>query len=259
MPFATVDDVRVHYRIDGPAGGPVLVLAHSLGADLAMWDPQAAALAGAFRVLRYDARGHGGSSVTPGPYTVERLARDALGLLDALAVPRAHFCGLSLGGMVGLWLGAHAADRLVKLVLANTAARIGTPESWNARIDAVRRGGLAAIAPAVLDRWFTGGFRERQPESLAAVRQSLLATPVDGYAAGCAAVRDADLRDTARAVAVPTLVIAGTHDAATPPADGRWLADTIPGARYRELATAHISNVEAADQFTAAVSDILTR
>src|SRR5262245_57709410 len=133
MPFATVDDVRVHYRIDGPAGGPILVLAHSLGADLTMWDPQAAALAGLFRVLRYDARGHGASSVTPGPYTLERLARDALGLIDALALPRAYFGGLSLGGMVGLWLGAHAAERVGKLVLANTAARIGTPESWNAR------------------------------------------------------------------------------------------------------------------------------
>jgi 3-oxoadipate enol-lactonase len=259
MPFATVDDLRVHYRIDGPAGGPVFVLAHSLGADLTMWDAEAAALAGVFRVLRYDARGHGATSVTPGPYTVEQLARDTLGLLDAVGVARAHFCGLSLGGMVGLWLGAHAAGRLGKLMLANTAARIGTPESWNARIDAVRRGGLVTVAPAVLDRWFTAGFRERRPEAVAAVRRALLATPVEGYAAGCAAVRDADHRDAAHAVAVPTLVIAGTHDAATPPANSRWLADAIPGARYCELAAAHISNVEAADQFTAAISDFLMR
>jgi 3-oxoadipate enol-lactonase len=259
MPFATVDDVRVHYRIDGPAVGPVLVLAHSLGADLTMWDPQADALSGAFRVLRYDARGHGGSSVRPRPYTVERLARDALGLLDAVGVPRAHFCGLSLGGMVGLWLGAHAAERVGKLVLANTAARIGTPESWNVRIDAVRHGGLAAVAPAVLDRWFTAGFRERRLEAVAAVQRALLATPADGYTAGCAAVRDADLRDTARSVAVPTLVFSGAHDAATPPADCRWLADAISGARYCELAAAHISNVEAADEFTTALSDFLTQ
>jgi 3-oxoadipate enol-lactonase len=259
MPFATVDDVRVHYRIDGPAGGPVLVLAHSLGADLTMWDPQTVGLAGSFRVLRYDARGHGASSVTPGPYTVERLAQDVLGLLDALAMPRAHFCGLSLGGMVGLWLGAHAAERIDKLVLANTAARIGTPESWNARIAAVRRGGVAAVAPAVLDRWFTADFRERRLEAVAPVRRALLATSADGYVAGCAAVRDADLRAAARAVAAPTLVVAGTHDAATPPADSRWLADATPGARYRELAAAHISNVEAADEFTAVLSDFLTQ
>jgi 3-oxoadipate enol-lactonase len=258
MPFATVDDVRVHYRIDGPADGPVLVLAHSLGADLTMWDAQVAALAGAFRVLRYDARGHGASSVPPGPSTVERLARDALGLLDAVGVPRAHFCGLSLGGMVGVWLAAHAAGRVGRLVLANTAARIGTPQSWNARIDAVQRGGLVAVAPTVLDRWFTPGFRERRPEAVVAVRRALLATPTDGYAAGCAAVREADLRDAARAVAVPTLVIAGTHDVATPPTDSRWLADAIPGARYCELAAAHVSNVEAAEEFTAAVSDFLT-
>jgi 3-oxoadipate enol-lactonase len=258
MPFATVDDVRVYDRIDGPADRPVLVLAHSLGTDLSMWDPQAAALAGVFRVLCFEARGHGVSSVTPGPYTVERQARDALGLLDALAIPRAHFCGLSLGGMVGLWLGAYAAGRVGKLVLANTAARIGTPDFRNARIDAVLRGGLAAVAPAVLDRWFTAGFRERRPEAVAAVRRALLATPAAGYAAGCAAVRDADLRDVARAVAVPTLVIAGAHDVATPPADSRWLADVIPGARYCELAAAHLSNIEAADQFTAAISDFLT-
>jgi 3-oxoadipate enol-lactonase len=258
MPFATIDDMRVHYRIDGPATAPVLVLAHSLGADLTMWDAQAAALAGAFRVLRYDSRGHGSSSVTPEPYTVDLLARDVLGLLDALGIPRVHFCGLSLGGMVGLWLGAHASERINKLVLANTAARIGTLESWKSRIDAVQRGGLAAVAPVIIERWFTIEFRERHPEAVESVRRALLATPADGYIAGCVAVRDADLRDAARAVAVPTLVIAGTHDVATPAADGRWLADAIPGARYCELPAAHISNVEAADQFTAAVSDFLT-
>jgi 3-oxoadipate enol-lactonase len=259
MPFATVDDLRVHYQIDGPVGGPVLILAHSLGADLTMWDPQAAALADKFRILSYDSRGHGGSTVTPGPYTVERLARDAVGLLDALAIPRAHFCGLSLGGMVGLWLGAHAAERVDRLLLANTAARIGTTESWNERIFAVSRGGMTAIASAVLDRWFTSGFCERRPETVAAVRQVLLATPADGYTAGCAAVRDADLRDAAHSVTVPTLVISGAHDAATPPADGRWLADAIPSTCHCELAAAHISNVEAADQFTTAVTNFLKR
>jgi 3-oxoadipate enol-lactonase len=256
MPFATIGDARVHYRIDGPAAGPVLVLAHSLGADLMMWDAQAA-LTKALRVLRYDARGHGASSTTPGPYSIELLARDVLDLLDALMIPRAHFCGLSLGGMVGLWLGAHAADRLGKLVLASTAARIGTPESWNARIEAVQRGGVAAVAPAVLTRWFTDEFRAQQPEAVSTIRRALLATPVDGYVAGCAAVRDADLRDTARAVRVPALVIAGTHDSATPPADSRWIATAIPGTSYCELAVAHLSNVGAAEQFTAAVLDFL--
>jgi 3-oxoadipate enol-lactonase len=257
MPFATVDDARVHYRIDGPALGPVLVLAHSLGADLTMWDAQAAALSGVFRVLRYDARGHGASSVTPGPDTIERLARDVLGLLDALDLPQVHFCGLSLGGMVGLWLGAHAPERVCKLVLANTAARIGTPESWNARIAAVRSGGLAAVAPAVLGRWFTPGFGQRRPEAVEVIRRVLLATSVDGYAAGCAAVREADLRAEARTVAVPTLVIAGARDEATPPASSRWLAQAIPGAGYCELPAAHLSNSEAAEQFTTAVSDFL--
>jgi 3-oxoadipate enol-lactonase len=160
--------------------------------------------------------------------------------------------------MVGLWLGAYVADRVDRLVLANTAALIGTTESWNARIDAVSCGGLAAVAPTVLDRWFTGDFRERQPETVAAVGRALVATSVDGYVAGCAAVRDADLRSLARSVTPPTLVISGTHDAATPPADGRRLADAIPAATYCEFSAAHISNVEAADQFSIAVTNFLT-
>jgi 3-oxoadipate enol-lactonase len=257
MPFVTVDGGQIYYLLEGPAEGPVLVLAHSLGTDLSLWDAQAGAFARAFRVLKYDLRGHGASTVTPGPYRIERLARDLLGLLDALAIPRAHVCGLSIGGMIGLWLGAYAPDRIGKLVLANTAARIGTPEAWDARIDAVRRGRLEAITAAVLERWFTAAFRARCPEVVGTIRRTLLATPLDGYTAGCAAVRDADLRDTTRDVAAPALVMAGTHDTATPPAAGRWLAETIRGARYVELEAAHLSNVEAADRFTAAVLDFL--
>jgi 3-oxoadipate enol-lactonase len=257
MPFVTVGGGQMRYRLEGPAEGPVLVLVHSLGTDLSLWDPQAGPFARQFRVLRYDLRGHGASALTPGRYRVERLAQDLLGLLDALAIPRAHVCGLSIGGMIGLWLGAHASDRVGKLVLANTAARIGTPEAWDARIEAVRDRGLEAIADAVLRRWFTAAFSARRHDVVAAVRRTLLATPPDGYVAGCAAVRDADLRDAARAVVAPVLVIAGTHDAATPPAAGRWLAETIRGARSVELEAAHLSNVEAADRFTATALDFL--
>src|SRR5262245_55817158 len=216
MPFVTVDAGQVHYRLEGPAERPVLVLVHSLGSDLSLWNPQVGPLARQFRVLRYDLRGHGASAVTQGLYGIERLAHDLLDLLDALAIPRAHVCGLSIGGMVGLWLGAHAPDRVGKLVPANTAAQIGTREAWDARIEAVRRGGLEAITAAVLERWFTAAFRARCPEVVTAVRRTLLATPPDGYVAGCAAVRDADLRDVTRDGAAPVLVIAGTHDTATP-------------------------------------------
>src|SRR5438067_2664831 len=155
MPFVDVAGVKIHYRIDGPDQAPVVLLSNSLGADLAMWDAQMPALATRYRVLRYDARAHGQSNAPPGRYTIEQLARDVIAILDALAVDRVRFCGLSMGGMIGQWLALHAPNRLEQLVLANTAAKIGTDETWNARIDAVRRGGMAAIADGVLARWFT--------------------------------------------------------------------------------------------------------
>jgi 3-oxoadipate enol-lactonase len=243
--FVAIDGARINYRFDGPAGAPVVMLANSLGADLSMWDRQIEALARSFRVLRYDARGHGASSVTPGPYDVDRLGRDAIGLLDALAVDRSHFCGLSLGGIVGMWIAIHAPDRLRTLALCNTAACIGPPDLWNTRIDKVRAGGMTAIAQGVIERWFTPAFRAREPDTAAAMRGMLERASVAGYIACCEAVRDTDQRDAVAGIRAPVLVISGTHDAATPAADGRFLADRIPAARYVELAAAHLSNVEA--------------
>ena len=155
MPTARLSDVTLHYQIDGNAAAPPLLLSNSLGTSIEMWEPQLATLAARFRVIRYDSRGHGQSTVTAGPYTIEQVANDALGLLDALKVTRAHFCGLSMGGMVGMWLGIHAPQRIDRLVLANTAAKIGSAELWNARIDAVRKAGMTSIASAVLARWFS--------------------------------------------------------------------------------------------------------
>lgn len=258
MAFVEVDGARIHYRFDGPAQAPVLVLSNSLGADLSMWEAQLPSFAEHFRVLRYDSRGHGQSAVAPGPYTIERLAGDVIGLLDGLGIARAHFCGLSLGGMVGMWLGVHAPERLKRLVLCNTAAYIGPPDLWNARIDAVRKGGMQAIAEAVIERWFTPAFRERSPEAVEQVRQTLLATPPDGYIACSEAVRDMDQRQAISRIRVPTLVIGGLQDMATPPADRRFLAERIPGARYVELEAAHLSNIEAADRFTQTVLSFLT-
>jgi 3-oxoadipate enol-lactonase len=257
MPVADVNGARIHYRVDGPEQAPVLMLCNSLGTDLGMWEPQAPAFAAQYRVLRYDRRGHGGSSATPGPYTIELLGRDALGLLEALGIERAHFCGLSLGGMVGMWLGTHAGARIEKLVLCNTAAQIGSPEPWNARIDAVRKGGMAAIEQGVLARWFTPAFLGEPTPMLGRMRETLLGLAPEGYAACCAAVRDMDQREAIARIAAPTLVVAGTHDAATPPAAGQFIAGRIPGARYVELPAAHISNVEVADRFNAAVLDFL--
>jgi len=257
MPFAAISDARIHYRIDGAPDAPVLVLSNSLGTDLEMWESQLSALARERRVLRYDARGHGQSGVTPGPYTIERLGRDVVALLDHLQLDRVDFCGLSMGGMIGMWLGIHASSRLRKLVLANTAARIAPPDLWNARIDKVNAGGMAAISDGVLARWFTPAFIAREPGTLAAMKAMMERMPAAGYVACCAAVRDMDQRAAVAGIITSTLVIVGEHDAATPPADGRFLAMQIPGARVVELPAAHLSNVEEASAFTAALSSFL--
>ena len=247
---APVDGARIAYRVDGPADAPVLVLGNSLGTNLHMWDAQIAAFSKRFRVLRYDSRGHGASDVAPGPYDIPRLGRDVIALLDHLAIGRAIFCGLSMGGVVGMWLGVRAPERFERLILCNTGARIGTAEMWNKRIAAVGDRGMAAIAPAVLERWFTAGFRARSPEIVAPLRDMLEATSVEGYCASCAAVRDADLREEIAGIAAPTLVIAGTHDMATPPDHGRLVAERVRGSRYVELDAGHLSNVEQPEPFT---------
>lgn len=257
MPFVDAEGLRIHYRFDGAYDAPVVMLSNSLGTNLAMWDSQIPVLTERYRVLRYDSRGHGHSTVTPGPYSIEQLARDAVALLDALGLTRVRFCGLSLGGMVGQWLGANAAPRLSRLVLCNTAAYMNAHDAYDARIDAVTRGGMAAVADGVLARWYTAQFIAAAPDAIAATREMLLSTPAAGYVASCAAVRDMDQRDSATRIAAPTLVIAGSHDLATPPALGRFLAEGIPGARYAELNAAHLSNVEARMDFTAAVTGFL--
>ena len=250
-------DPDLFHRADGSSDRPALVLSHSLGTDLAMWDPQLAAFSGRFRVIRYDARGHGRSPVLPGSCQMEDLGRDVLALLDKLKLQRVHFCGLSMGGMVGMWLGAHAPERLLRLVLCNTAARMGPPGPWNERIELVRRSGMEAIVPGVLERWFTSGFRARKPEVVESTRRMLLATPAEGYVACCTAIRDQDQLADLPSIRVPTLVISGLQDPATPPADGRAIAAAIPGARSVELDAAHLSNLEAPEAFSAAVLQFL--
>src|SRR5271167_1267808 len=195
MPFAQLEDVRIHYDLAGPTGAPTLVFSNSLGATLSMWDPQMPAFQKQFRILRYDTRGHGQSSVTPGPYSIEQLGNDVLDLLDDLDFERVHFCGLSMGGMIGMWLGINAPERLYKLVLCNTAAKIGNAEGWNARIETVRKGGMKSVAPAVIERWFTPVFRANSPDEVAATQAILENTDPEGYAANCAAVRDFDARE----------------------------------------------------------------
>jgi 3-oxoadipate enol-lactonase len=257
MPFAQGQGARIHYEIEGPEDGAVLLLSNSLGTDLGMWSPQMPSLTARYRVLRYDSRGHGHSEAPVGPYTIDMLGRDAVAVLDTAGVDRARFCGLSKGGMVGQWLGVNAADRVERLVLANTAAFIGAPEVWNQRIETVRAQGMAAIVPGVIDRWFTKPFQEQAPASVVRIRDMLLTTDPEGYTACCAAVRDMDQRQAISAIGVPTLVIAGRYDLATSPEQGRLIADTVPGARFLELDAAHLSNIEAEAAFTRALLDFL--
>ena len=258
MPFVKLGDLQTCYQLTG-LGRPVLVLSNSLGTDFSMWNPQMPQLEERFRILRYDTRGHGQSSVTSGDYTIEQLSRDVLDLLDALGLERVHFCGLSMGGMIGMWLGIHAPNRLDRLVLCNTAARIGTKETWNARIETVRKNGIKSVAGAVIERWFTPEFRAAYPQKVAQARQMLENSPPEGYAANCAAIRDMDQCEAVKQITAPTLVIYGGKDPVTPPANAQFLVSQIRGAASVELNAAHLSNVEQPEAFTKTVSSFLSQ
>jgi len=258
MPFLVLDEVRLHYELSGKPSAPVLLFSNSLGTNLAMWEGQRAALEEQFRILRYDKRGHGASSVPPAPYKIQQLACDVLGLLDGLQLDRVHFCGLSIGGLTGMWLGLYAPHRLQKLVLCNTGARLGSLEMWNARIESVRKDGTKAIAAVAVERFFSPEFRSRCPQAVAATQNVLGEIAAEGYVGCCTALRDTDLSDRIGGIHLPTLVIAGSKDNATPPALGQELRDHIPGAQYVELPAAHLSNIAAAAEFNAAISKFLS-
>lgn len=260
MTTVKLDDCELNVRLEGPVDAPVLVLSNSLGTDLNMWGAQALAFSEHFRVLRYDTRGHGGSSVTPGPYSIEQLGRDVLGLVDALGIDRFAFCGLSMGGLIGQWLGINAGERLTQLVICNTAAKVGTDEVWNERIDTVLKGGEQAMRDmrdASISRWFTPAFAEQQPARTQRITQMIAGTSPEGYAANCAAVRDADYREQLGAIKVPTLIVCGSKDPVTTPEHGRYLQARIEGAELVEFEAAHLSNVEAGDDFTRRVLGFL--
>jgi 3-oxoadipate enol-lactonase len=258
MPFADLPNARIHYALSGDNSLPALILANSLGTNFSIWDAQVPEFEKHFRLLRYDMRGHGQSSVPPPPYSVPELASDILALADFLAVDRFHFCGLSVGGMIGMTLALQSPARLRKLVLCSTAVKIGTFESWNTRIEAVRTQGMKEIARATPPRWFTPDFQKRSPDVVAAVVRSIESLNPDGYIGGCCAVRDFDARATVSNIHSPVLVISGTHDPAAPPSDGHYLAEHIPGARYAEMNGSHISIMEDPQRFTKEVMNFLT-
>jgi 3-oxoadipate enol-lactonase len=250
--------VEVHYLLEGPEDAPVLVLSNSLGTTLAMWDQQAPALRERFRLLRYDHRGHGGSPVPPGPYKIEDLGRDVLVLLDRLEVERFSFCGLSIGGIVGMWLAGEAPERVERLVLCCTSARF-PPDTFDSRARRVRAEGVNAIVDAVVERWFTPTFREGRPEVAERARRMLLDTPAEGYAGCCEAVRDADLGGRLGTISAPTLVIAGADDPAAPPEGAELIRDSIPNASLEVVTdAAHLANMEQPEAITQAILDHLS-
>lgn len=242
MPVSPID---LHYRIDGPPGAPRLVLSHAMGLSLAMWEPQMPRLSHDFRVIRYDHRGHGRSPVPSGPYQLRELGRDLLILLDRLELDRVSLCGISLGGMVGLWLAAHEPARVDRLVICCAAPRMLHPEDYAARAAQVRRDGLASVADAVLARWFTPTFMGSRPDTVDSIRRVLVSTAAEGYAATCEALAEMDQREDLQRIVALTLVIAAEQDQSTPPEQSREMAERIPRARFAMIpAASHLANIE---------------
>jgi len=250
--------VAVHHVAEGPEDAPVLVLSPSLGSTLEMWERQAAALSDAFRVVRYDHRGHGRSPVPPGPYALADLGADLLALLDVLGAERAHLCGLSLGGMTAMWVAEHAPERVDRLVLCCTSAALGPAETWADRAATVREHGTGALAPAVVARWFTPAWRAGHPDEVARFEAMVAATPAEGYAGACAAIETMDIAGGLAAIAAPTLVIAAAQDPSTPPEHGRAIAAAVPSARFELLEpAAHLSAWERPDAVSTLIREHL--
>jgi len=257
MPEINADGCPIHVEVEGPQGAPVLMLSNSLGTTLHMWDEQVAPFTQHFRLVRYDRRGHGKSGAPKGPYTMDRLGRDVLAVLDGLGLKKVNWCGLSMGGMLGQWLGANAPERVERMVLTNTSSYFPDKNGWNERLKLVQEKGIAAFAAPNMARWFTKGFLEREPQKVAPIEAMFASTPLEGYLGCGAAVRDMDQRALLPRITAPTLVIAGKHDGATTPEANQYLADHIPGAKFALLEAAHLSNVEQPKAYTDAVLGFL--
>ena len=256
--FVTTDDGCRLNVVPGLPGALPIVLSNSLGTDLSLWDSQVEPFSRAHSVWRYDTRGHGKSDAPQGEYSIERLGQDLLTVIEATGAPRVDLCGVSIGGVTALWVALHAPERVRRVVLANTAARIGDTDTWSSRIKTAQTEGLSALADATMTRWFTPEFRAARPDVIEHFHSTISRTNPHGYAGCCAALRDADLRPSASRVACSTLVVTGLQDPATPPEQGQWLAKQISGARLAEFETAHLSNVERPDEFNAAVLDFMS-
>jgi 3-oxoadipate enol-lactonase len=248
MGFVKANGIVLHHALEGDETAPVLVFSNSLGTDFRIWDQVVVRLGDGFRLIRYDSRGHGLSESPAGPYAIEDNVADLVALLDHVGVSSAVVAGLSVGGMIAQGLSAARPELVQGLVLCDTAHRIGPLEMWNDRMAAIRQDGIEALADPILERWFSKAFRRERPAELAGWRAMLTRTPVEGYLGTCAAIRDGDLSDAARAITVPCLCVVGSEDGATPPALVRSLADLIPGARFEVVqGVGHLPCIEVPD------------
>lgn len=258
MRIVKTQDVELRCEHLPRPGAPALLLINSLGTSLEMWDDQAEAFAERFELIRYDARGHGKSSRgAADELTIDQLARDALAVLDACGIARAHICGLSLGGMTTMQIARHWPDRVLKIALCNTAPHMPGRERWQTIIETASTQGMAALIDGILGRWFTPEFREAEPAKVERIKQMLLGTDPRGYAACCAAIRDLDLREDIKSIDATALVIGGTKDPSTPPEQAELIARSIQGAKLVMLESAHLSNIERASEFTSTLLEFL--
>jgi 3-oxoadipate enol-lactonase len=259
MPAIDTRGFPLHAEVEGPPNAPVLMLSNSLCTDLRMWDDQVAAFTQAFRLVRYDRRGHGQSGIPKGPYAVEDFGRDALAIMDGIGLRKVNWCGLSMGGMVGQWLAANAPDRIDRLVMSNTHSYYADKKVWDDRMNLARETGMAAAAGPAMGRWFTKEAMERRPDKVALIQKMFAETNLDGYLACCAAIRDMDMRDCHPRIQAPTLVIVGLQDAATPPAAGEDIQKRIAGAKLATIDASHLSNIGRPKAYADLVLSFLTQ
>lgn len=260
MPVISTATISINYELEGPADAPVLMFSNSLGSNLSMWAPQAAAFSERYRVLRYDHRGHGATAAPAGPYRFEQLCEDVVALLDALNIEQVHFAGLSMGGMTALGMAIDHPQRVLSITSCNCVAGYAADglKVWDERIAAIRANGLGSVLDGTLQRWFTQPTIDARPADMAAVREMIMATPVDGYLACCEALKQLNYLDRLGDIALPTLFIAGTHDIGAPPAAMQDMHERVPGSRYVELDAAHVSNLERPQAFSAALDEFLS-
>lgn len=261
MPRVDVNGTALNYRFDGPEHGPVVMLSNSLASNLFMWELQIPVLVEAgYRVLRYDSRGHGKSDIPEGPYSIELLASDAVGIMDALGLEKVHFCGLSMGGMVGQMLGTQYNDRLISLTLCSTSAYVAPREIWDERIGIVQKSGMEAVVDTTIDRWFTKPGQDRLPSEVEKIQQMILNTSIDGFCACCMAIRYMDQRESISAISTRTLVMVGEHDIGTPVSAAKLIHEQIASSELKIIPdAAHLINIEQEILFNEALLEFLKK